>query len=58
MARWVMVQLDSGRVAGGARVFGPSVTRELWKPVTPIDFGDPPEELAPLRHDFQFYALA
>jgi CubicO group peptidase (beta-lactamase class C family) len=57
MARWVMVQLDSGRVVGGDRVFGPSVTRELWKPVTPIEFGDPPEELAPLRHHFQFYAL-
>jgi CubicO group peptidase (beta-lactamase class C family) len=57
MARWVMVQLDSGRVADGGRVYGGGVTRELWKPVTPIDFGDPPEELAPLRHDFQFYAL-
>ena len=57
MARWVMVQLDSGRVATGGRVFGPEVTRELWKPVTPIDFGDPPPELAPLEHSFQFYAL-
>jgi CubicO group peptidase (beta-lactamase class C family) len=57
MARWVMVQLDSGRVADGGRVYGSGVTRELWKPVTPIEFGDPPEELAPLRHDFQFYAL-
>jgi CubicO group peptidase (beta-lactamase class C family) len=57
MARWVMVQLDSGRVEGGARVFGASVTRELWAPVTPIPFGDPPPELEPLRHHFQFYAL-
>jgi CubicO group peptidase (beta-lactamase class C family) len=57
MARWVMVQLDSGRVATGGRVFGPAVTREVWKPVTAIDFGDPPPELAPLRHSFQFYAL-
>jgi CubicO group peptidase (beta-lactamase class C family) len=57
MARWIMVQLDSGRVASGGRVFGPEVTRQVWKPVTPIEFGDPPEELAPLRHHFQFYAL-
>jgi CubicO group peptidase (beta-lactamase class C family) len=59
MARWVMVQLDSGRVAGrsGSRVFSPAVTLQLWKPVTPIEFGPPPAELAPLRHDFQFYAL-
>ncbi|HKJ03443.1 MAG TPA: serine hydrolase domain-containing protein, partial [Longimicrobiales bacterium] len=58
MAKWILVQLDSGRVAaGGPRVFGPAVTRELWKPVTPMPFGDPPPELAPLRHDFNFYAL-
>ena len=57
MARWVMVQLDSGRVAGGDRVYGESVTREVWKPVTPTPFGNPPAELEPLRHDFQFYAL-
>jgi len=53
-----MVQLDSGRVVGGAgRVFGPSVTRELWAPVSPMPFGDPPRELAPLRRFFNFYAL-
>lgn len=57
MARWVMVQLDSGRVAGQDRAFGASVTREVWKPVTPMPFGSPPPELEPLRHDFQFYAL-
>jgi CubicO group peptidase (beta-lactamase class C family) len=58
MARWVMVQLDSGRVAsGGSRVFEPSVTRQLWAPVTPMPFGNPPQELAPQRHDFNFYAL-
>ncbi len=57
MARWVIVQLDSGRVAGRDPAFGPAVTREVWKPVTPTPFGDPPPELEPLRHHFQFYAL-
>jgi len=57
MARWLMVQLDSGRVASGGRVFSGDVTRELWKPITPMPFGTPPAELAPLRQDFQFYAL-
>jgi len=58
MARWVMVQMDSGRVAtGGPRVFGPAVTRELWTPVSPMPFGDPPPELAPLRRFFNFYGL-
>jgi CubicO group peptidase (beta-lactamase class C family) len=57
MARWVLAQLDSGRVAGGERVWDAAVTRELWRPVSPMPFGDPPPELAPLRHFFNFYAL-
>ncbi|MGD8867632.1 MAG: serine hydrolase [Gemmatimonadales bacterium] len=57
MAKWVMVQMDSGRVASDGRIWEPAVTRELWKPVTPMPFGDPPPELAPLRHFFNFYAL-
>ncbi len=58
MAKWVIAQMDSGRVAtGGARAWSAAVTRELWKPVTPMPFGDPPAELAPLRHFFNFYAL-
>jgi len=57
MAKWVMAQMDSGRVASGARAWSAAVTRELWKPVSPMPFGDPPPELAPLRHFFNFYAL-
>lgn len=42
MARWMIVQLDSGRVAGAAngaperRLFTPASTGELWSIVTPI----------------------
>jgi hypothetical protein len=57
MAKWVMVQMDSGRVVDGERAWDPAVTRELWKPISPMPFGDPPPELAPLRHFFNFYAL-
>jgi CubicO group peptidase (beta-lactamase class C family) len=57
MARWMIVQLDSGRVAGGGRAFSAATTRQLWAPVTPVPFGDPPQELAPLRRSFNFYAL-
>ena len=57
MARWMIVQMDSGRVAGGERIFSGTVTRELWAPVTPMPFGDPAPELEPLRHHFNFYAL-
>ncbi|MCC6396983.1 MAG: serine hydrolase [Bacteroidetes bacterium] len=57
MARWMVVQLDSGRIAGDSRLFSPRTTRQLWSIVTPIPFGDPPPELAGLRHDFNGYAL-
>lgn len=57
MAKWLVVQMDSGRVAQGRRAWSPALTRELWKPVTPMPFGDPPPELAPLRRHFNFYAL-
>jgi len=57
MARWMIVQLDSGRVSPDQRIFSAGTTRELWRPVTPMPVGDPPSELAPLRRHFNFYAL-
>jgi CubicO group peptidase (beta-lactamase class C family) len=57
MAKWMLVQLDSGRVAGSAPLFSPSTTRELWSIVTPIPVRDPPPELAPLRGSFNGYGL-
>lgn len=57
MARWMLVQLDSGRVAGGEPLFRPATTRELWKIVTPMNEIRPPAELAPLRTNFNGYAL-
>ncbi len=57
MAKWIMVQLDSGRVADGSRLFSPRSTRELWGMVTPIPIGDPAPELEALRPQFNGYAL-
>ena len=57
MAKWLIVQLDSGRVAGGSRLFSPRTTWALWSIVTPIPIGDPAPELAPLRLNFQGYGL-
>ena len=57
MAKWMIVQLDSGRVANGARLFSPQTTRQLWTPVTPISIGNPAPELAALRANFRGYAL-
>jgi CubicO group peptidase (beta-lactamase class C family) len=57
MARWMIVQLDSGRLQSGERLFPAAIMRQLWGFVTPIPIADPPAELAPLRANFNGYAL-
>lgn len=57
MARWLIVQLDSGRTGGASRLFTPRTTRELWTLVTPIPIGEPPPALAALKPNFNGYAL-
>jgi CubicO group peptidase (beta-lactamase class C family) len=50
MARWMVVQLDSGRVADGTRLFSAASAKQLWREVTPTPIGDPPPGLPELRH--------
>ncbi len=57
MARWMIVQLDSGRMADGPRLFSPRTTRELWSLVTPMPIGRVPPTLAPTQASFLGYAL-
>jgi len=56
MAKWMIVQLDSGRMAEG-RLFSQRTARELWSVVTPLRTGIPPAELASLRANFSGYGL-
>jgi CubicO group peptidase (beta-lactamase class C family) len=57
MAKWVIVQLDSGRIGSGQRLFSERTARQLWNIVTPIAPGNPAPELAHLRANFNGYAL-
>ena len=57
MAKWLIVQLDSGRVTVGDRLFAEQTTRELWGPVTPMSTGRWPDALSPLQPQYQAYAL-
>jgi CubicO group peptidase (beta-lactamase class C family) len=57
MARWMIVQLDSGKVAGGERLFSPRTTTQLWREVTPTPIGQPPEGLSHLQPGMAGYAL-
>jgi CubicO group peptidase (beta-lactamase class C family) len=60
MAKWLLVQLDSGKVADGTRLFVPASAKQLWREVTPTPIGDPPQgmpQLAHLRATMAGYAL-
>ncbi len=61
MAKWMMVQLDSGRVAGGSRLYSAASTGQLWREVTPTPIGNPPPAVARtlghLRAGMAGYAL-
>jgi len=57
MAKWLIVQLDSGRVAKDKRLFSRFTTHQLWSMVTPIPIPSQPPELAALRPNFEGYAL-
>ena len=57
IAKWMMVQLDSGKLPDGGRLFTPQTTRELWNVVTPFKVGAPAPELASLRTNLAGYAL-
>ncbi len=61
MARWMIVQLDSGRVAlptvAAGRLFTPSTTEQLWAVTTPIAVRQNPPELAAMQAQFSGYAL-
>ncbi len=61
MARWMIVQLDSGRVAlpgvESGRLWSRRTTDQLWTGVTPIRFGTNPPETSALQPQFKLYAL-
>ncbi len=57
IAKWMIVQLDSGRVGDGSSVFSPATTKELWSLVTPMPISNPQPELATLHPNFLGYGL-
>jgi CubicO group peptidase (beta-lactamase class C family) len=62
LAKWMIVQLDSGRVrAGGpgalARLWTAARTRDMWTGVTVLPIGAVAPGLEPLRANFSLYGL-
>jgi len=56
-ARWLRVQLDSGRVEGDRRLWNAARTREMWHPGITIPIGNPTPGFEALQPNFQGYAL-
>jgi CubicO group peptidase (beta-lactamase class C family) len=57
ITKWMKVQLDSGRMEDGARLFSPATTRQLWSIVTPMPISNQPPELKRFQPNFNGYAL-
>jgi CubicO group peptidase (beta-lactamase class C family) len=57
ITKWMKVQLDSGRMDDGSRLFSPYTTRQLWSIVTPMPIGEQPPELKRFQPNFNGYAL-
>jgi len=57
MARWMIVQLDSGRLGEKGRLFSEKSARMLWTPVTPKPLNEYDSEPVLKQTEFLFYAL-
>jgi CubicO group peptidase (beta-lactamase class C family) len=57
MAKWMLVLLSGGLLADGSRLVSAATAGQLTRLVTPVPFGAPPPELAPLKANFNGYAL-
>jgi hypothetical protein len=57
LAKWLVVRLDSGRLADGSRLFSAHQAAEMWAAQTILPIGNPPPALAELRPNFAAYGL-
>ena len=61
MAKWMIAQLDSGRIGteieGSRQLFSTEQSKEMWSPQTIIPTWEPPPVLTKLRSNFHSYGL-
>jgi len=58
MARWLLIQLDGGKIPGGTeRLFSEAAHVQMWRPVVPQPIAERPEALKPTQPIFSNYAL-
>ena len=57
MAKWMIVQLDEGRLPDGTALLQPATARQLTTIVTPMPIGAGPPEVREVRPNFNGYGL-
>ena len=58
MARWLLIQLDGGKLPGGTgRLFSDAAHVEMWRPVVVQPIAERPPALKPTQPSFSTYAL-
>jgi CubicO group peptidase (beta-lactamase class C family) len=57
MSKWVAMQLNTGEIPGGKRMFSAARSKEMWSAITPIPIGEPPPGLAAFKTNFSAYGL-
>jgi CubicO group peptidase (beta-lactamase class C family) len=61
MAKWVVVQLERGRMADGRRLFSEAQSKEMWRAQTILPIEEPPAgappALASIQPQFRAYGL-
>lgn len=57
MAKWLIVQLDHGKLPSGARLFSEAAHDEMWRPTVIQPISDLPDPLKPTQPMFDTYAL-
>jgi len=56
-ARWLLIQLNHGRLADGSRLFSEAAHESMWKPVVLQPIDPRPDDLKPTQPMFYTYAL-
>ena len=55
IAKWMICQIDSGKLSDGTNLFSTATARQLWSLITPTPIPKVAKELAPLQANFSGY---
>jgi CubicO group peptidase (beta-lactamase class C family) len=57
LSKWMILQLDRGKIANGKQLFSEKRSAEMWSPTTIVPVSDPPAPIAATKPNFVCYGL-